>query len=312
MKDIGTSILNGLTHPNLPLFLLEVSAVAALIGALWLYLRYSVSLTRINTALKAVARGDLSARIVSPSHGKLGRVMTDINAMLDRMQMLIKNLNNSSAEIAHTLKHPLIRLRQQLQEASHGVATDDPPVLLSSAIDQIDSLLALVDSILDVKQIEAGHLKSRFVEVDLGELVRKLVDLYEPVIEDAGHHLRVELDARSAMIAGMPELLFQMLSNLVENAIRYCPEGTHITIALERTTAQYMVIIADDGPGLSAQDREYVFVPFFRPESVSGLTGHGVGIPLSAAVAKLHDTRISLSDNAPGLRASISFATCEA
>ncbi|MFD0986141.1 sensor histidine kinase [Methyloligella solikamskensis] len=314
MSDLCTSISVLLHTSALAIaLLLGILGSAGVLTALYLYSRYNRHLNRITSTLTRVAAGDLGARIpITTSSTGLGRTMTEINIMLDRMHMLIQNLNNSSAEIAHTLKHPLIRLRGQLEHASNS-SDENITDILEASVCEIDSMLSMVDSMLDIKQIEAGHLRSRFVKTSLQGLVNKLMDVYEPVIQDAGQNLNKELTAGDGNILGEPELLFQMLSNLVENAIRYCPAGTTITISLTENGNRtgWIIVIADDGPGMSSDDREQVFTPFFRPESTRGVAGHGMGIPLSAAIAKLHDAQLEIADNEPGLKATISLPTTQ-
>ncbi|ODA66026.1 Sensor kinase CusS [Methyloligella halotolerans] len=314
MKNLCTSISVLLHTSALAIaLLLGILGSAGVLAALYLYSRYNRHLNRITSTLTHVAAGDLGARIpITTSSTGLGRTMAEINVMLDRMQLLIQNLNNSSAEIAHTLKHPLIRLRSQLEHASNR-GDENIMSILETSVREIDSMLGMVDSMLDIKQIEAGHLRSRFMKTSLKGLVNKLMDVYEPVIQDAGQILNKELTAGDGSILGEPELLFQMLSNLIENAIRYCPAGTTITISLTENGNRtgWIIVIADDGPGMTSDDREQVFTPFFRPEATLGVAGHGMGIPLSAAIAKLHDAQLEIADNEPGLKATISLSTTQ-
>jgi len=215
----------------------------------------------------------------------------------------------ASAEVAHAIKHPLIALRRRL-EGSHGQVLTGGQFreIIDTCISQLDLMVAVFDAILDLAYIESGCLKSRFTKVDLSSVLSKLVDVYEPVVQDAGQNLAVSCDdAGEAWLKGDQHLLFLVFSNLIENAIRYCPAHTTISISLMRNTGSLAVSISDDGPGLSSEDRENVFQPFFRAESTRKTEGHGLGLPLAAAIVALHDGSIALEDNAPGLRALVSL-----
>lgn len=293
------------------------AAIALLFGiplvlalGLYLFARYRENLKKITSTLAEVGHGRFDARI--PTDGKsfgLAEVTTRINALLDHQQNLARSLNHASAEIAHTLKRPLIGLRRRLEHARDG-ALDKSNFgeLIDASIAEVDSMVGMFEAILDIAQIEAGDFRSRFAELDLKSVMLKLVDVYEAVIQDSGHRLVVKLDGpEDTTINGDFSLLFQMFNNLIENAILYCPMGTTISIDLAGNGDEIIATIADNGPGLSAEDRQNVFRPFFRPESTQQTPGHGLGIPFAAAIVRLHRARIVLDDNEPGLRASVHF-----
>jgi signal transduction histidine kinase len=277
--------------------------------------RYRDALQTVSASLAEVNRGRFETRI--PAQGKiwgLDELTTKTNAVLDQLQNLTLSLNHASAEIAHTLKRPLIGLRHRLEHA-RDEPLDDAQVaeLIDASIGEIDSMVGMFEAILDIAQIEGGDFRSRFTDVDLKSVLLKLVDVYEAVIQDSGHRLVVKLDSPSeALVNGDFSLLFQMFNNLIENAILYCPVGTTISISLAASGDELVVTIADNGPGLSAQDRKNVFRPFFRPESTQQTPGHGLGIPFVAAIVRLHRARILLEDNAPGLKASVYFTRVRA
>jgi len=215
----------------------------------------------------------------------------------------------ASAEIAHAIKHPLVALRRRL-EGSHDQLLNGAQLreIIDTCISELDRMVGVFDAILDIAYIESGCLKSRFTRVDLSSVLSKLVDVYEPVVQDARQNLAVGYDdLGEAWLKGDPNLLFLIFSNLIENAIRYCPADTTISIGLIRNSGSFAVSISDDGPGLSSEDRENVFRPFFRAESTRKTEGHGLGLPLAAAIATLHDGSIALEDNGPGLRALVSL-----
>ena len=143
--------------------------------------------------------------------------------------------------------------------------------------------------------------------VDLSEILRNVLSLYTPLLDDSGHPFRVELD-ENLWINGDRQLLLRMFANLLDNAIRHTSSGTPIILSALRSADRTVVTIADQGAGIPPSDREKVFQRFFRRESSRTTPGSGLGLSLADAIAELHECRIVLSDNAPGLRVSIEFS----
>lgn len=232
-----------------------------------------------------------------------------INETLDRTQVLMQNLNYTSSDVAHNLKKPLTRLRQRLEVMYDGDLPDtDFKSKIGEAIEEIDSLATKFEALLNIGQLQSGDHRSRFVDVDLKNLVTQVIELYEPMIIDSWQKLEVAIPSEPVRtVRGDRELLMEMLVNFVENAILHCPPGTKIRIALEQSTTGITITIADDGPGIPPSEIENVFRRFYRLDASRTKPGHGLGVPCSVAIAELHRARIELSDNKPGLKVEIHF-----
>ena len=151
-------------------------------------------------------------------------------------------------------------------------------------------------------QIESGARKARFAEIDIEDVVAKVVEAYECVGEDTNHRISLRSSIGSgARIRGDRDLLTQLFANLIENALRHTPEGSLISIGIERSSAHARVSVCDDGPGIPAAERERVFRRLYRLDKSRSTQGNGLGLSLVAAVAALHDASIALSGNDPGL-----------
>ncbi|HRY25001.1 MAG TPA: ATP-binding protein, partial [Geminicoccaceae bacterium] len=146
--------------------------------------------------------------------------------------------------------------------------------------------------------------------VDLGELVQDIFDLYEPLAEERDIGLALE-NAAGITVAGNRQMLAQALANLTDNAIKYTPEGGHVTLAAAQTREQARriarITVSDDGPGIPPEMRQKALERFVRLEPERHTPGNGLGLSLVSAVAKLHDARLELADNEPGLRVSLVF-----
>jgi len=298
-------------------FLLEVLGIGLLatilLGAAsggYLAARTQHRIDAFARTLSAVEDGKISARVpLTESGDDIDRVGAGVNRTLDHLQKLIENVNQSSSDIAHDLKKPVGRLRQRLDIAGRGTKTSaEFRAVIGEALADLDAMIETFDALLRITQIEAGARRARFANVDLGSVLDDVADIYEPVAEDAGQRLQWS-DGRftPAIVKGDRELLVQLFANLIENSIRHCPAGTHITLALMGDQNGFRAEVCDDGPGIPEDEREKVFRRLYRLERARSTPGSGLGLTLVAAISELHGASILLDDHAPGLNVAISF-----
>ncbi|HSI02047.1 MAG TPA: ATP-binding protein [Reyranella sp.] len=256
----------------------------------------------IGRTSRAIMEGDLSARIpVRGTNDEIDQLVVGLNAMLDRIQQLLDGLRQVTSDIAHDLRTPLGRLRQKLEEArEHATTTAEYQAATEAAIAEADSLLEIFSALLRIAQIEAGAQKSAFSVVDLSELVRSIGEAYAPVAEDAQHKLETTVES-GVTVAGDRQLLAQLFTNLVENALSHTPAGSTVQLGLRRTATGFEAEVADNGPGIPAAERDKVFDRFYRLDRSRTTRGSGLGLALVKAIATLHGLSIRLEDRTPGL-----------
>ena len=172
---------------------------------------------------------------------------------------------------------------------------------------EADSLLEIFSALLRIAQIEAGAQKSAFSEIDLSALMRGIGEAYEPAAEDSQHKLEVDV-AGGIAITGDRQLLAQLFSNLVENALTHTPAGSTVRLALSPTTAGFKAEVADNGPGIPEAERDKVFDRFYRLDRSRTTKGSGLGLALVKAIASLHGLGLRLEDLNPGLAVVLSGA----
>lgn len=302
IEEVKQAILNG--------FLSAFGAVIALgtLGGIALSLALLKRVETIRRTAEAIIAGDLLQRVpVRGTGDDLDRLSLTLNRMLDRIAELMESLRQVSADIAHDLKTPLARLRQRLETAqTHAQSAEERNAVIDTAIVHIDEILATFGALLRIAQIEAGTRRAGFRAFDLSGAFATVVDAFAPAAEDAGKSLsaRIEPDIR---ISGDRELLTQMLANVVENAIRHTPRGTHITVLLVSEHDGIVGTVTDDGPGVPADERERLFQRFYRLERSRSTPGNGLGLSLVKAVADLHDIALDVRDAGPGLRIVMRF-----
>jgi len=259
----------------------------------------------INATSLAIMQGNLKERI--PTRGtadEIDRLSESLNRLFDSNQALLDSLREVTVNIAHDLRTPLSRLRNTLEDArlQHPVSK----LLrekLGLAIAECDQLLTTFSALLRIAQIESGSRKKSFGLVNLSQLGEKVFAIYQAVAEDDGKSLQAEI-APGVFCAGDGELLLQLYVNLVENAIRHTPKGTNIVLRIAKPARME---VSDGGPGIPTEKHQKVLERFFRLDRSRSTPGDGLGLALVSAIATLHETKIELEDNHPGLKASIDF-----
>lgn len=284
--------------------MLVVSGVGALL--LGGYLRNRIE--RISGTARAIAGGNLDRRVAVSLRGdEFDRLGQSLNAMLDRIARLLDNLRQVSSDVAHDLRTPLARLRGELEMAL--IAAPDPArqhAALESALRQSDEMLALFAAILRIAEVEGGALARAFAPLDLGALVSDLGESYAPAIADSGRRMTCAI-AESIAVHGDRELISQALINLLDNTQRHTPPGTTISLSLELDRHHARIAVADNGAGVSPEDRGRIAQRFVRLENSRTTQGHGLGLNLVNAIALAHGGDLRFEDNAPGLRAVLTL-----
>jgi signal transduction histidine kinase len=263
----------------------------------------------INATSRAIMLSGLDKRIpLRGSHDEWDLVAENLNLMLDRIETLMGEIKQVSDNVAHDLRTPLTRMRGRLEKAYHGQRIGEADQsLIGDTIADLDAVLRIFSSITRIAQIETQARKGAFRTVNLFEIVSEVVELYDAAAEPAGTRLTVVGD-REVLVTGDRDLIFDAISNLVDNAIKHGRAGGQVVVANENIDGQPVVSIADDGPGIPADEYEHVFKRFYRLEQSRYTPGNGLGLSLVAAVARLHGARIEMLDNSPGLRLRLWFS----
>ncbi len=260
---------------------------------------------------RTIVEGDLSGRLfVAGTGDELDRLAENLNAMLERIEALMRGLQEVSDNIAHDLKTPLTRMRNRAEEALRAAESEgDYRAALERTIEESDALMRTFNALLMIARAESGHAREDMADFDAAEVARGIVELYEPLAEEKGLDLKVEAPG-PITVRGNRELVSQALSNLVDNAIKYAArDGTEggIVVAAETEGSRVLLTVSDNGPGIPEADRPRVVQRFVRLERSRSQPGSGLGLSLAAAVARLHGGELRLADNHPGLKAVIAL-----
>ncbi len=292
------------------------SVALALAAALALSILTGWLLTRlVFSRLKDVAgtaddivSGDLTRRIPLRGTGdEFDQVATTLNNMLDRIEELVGNLRTTSNSIAHDLRSPLSRLRQRVETLADPAQTDhDREADTARAVNEIDHILRVLGQLTEISRAEAGLGREQFEPVDMQQLVHDVVELYEPVAAD--QMLTLKTTGSATPILGHRPLLSQALSNLLENAIRYAPEETTITVNLSEDEWFTYLTVRDHGPGVPASELSRLQLPFVTLDPARTERNAGLGLALVAAISHMHGGEFSARNKNPGLQAELKLA----
>lgn len=262
----------------------------------------------IGRAAREIMAGDFSRRIpVRGADDEFDQLAASLNTMLDRTETSIETTRQVANDIAHDLRTPLTRLRQQLELArGRARSADEFRAAVDRCIGEVDAILATFSALLRIAEIESGAALRHFGEVDLSELLHTMAEVYQPMADGKEQKFTAEIAAGLA-VRGDREFLAQMLANLIENAIKHSPRQASIGLAALRNSAGVEIMLADSGPGIPEGERQRVFRRFHRLETSRTTPGCGLGLALVAAVASLHEAGVELGDNSPGLRIALRF-----
>ena len=312
----------------------------AIIGSIILAMFYEDQFDRYNRSIRRIMAGNLNERLpVGRSAIEGYDLAENINAMLDRITLLMEDVRRISDNIAHDLNTPLARLHNRIESLMHS-ASEEEKLKLETILDESNHLLSMFKALLRVAKVESGQEKSEKVNIDISNVVRDVVDFYEPLAQDKGIEINCE-SITDCFIECDPDLIFQMMINIVDNALKYSDSGAKISVRLQRgiirgksqqleprdlkqiledqpldlhkEIEQYnyvSIVIADSGPGIPKESYSKIFQRFYREEkSRSQIPGSGLGLSMVMAVMQIHSGGIYLGSNNPGLIVSLVLPT---
>jgi signal transduction histidine kinase len=259
-------------------------------------------ISSIAATCETIISGKLSQRLaIENTKDEFDELSHTVNHMLDRIQQQTEILRTTFDSAAHDLRAPLYRARVRIEETlQHEDIAGNARDTMEATLVELERVQRTLGTLLQIAQAE-GHGRELATEtLDLAALVHEIVDLYQPEATTRNIGLTARTPDNTPLL-GSRQLLAQALVNLVENALKYVPENGHVVIDVSVEPNAIILSVADDGPGVPAEDRERVLQPFIRLERDRARTGSGLGLSLVAAVMRLHRASMELLDNHPGL-----------
>ena len=256
----------------------------------------------INTTSRAIMQSGLGQRMpLRGTRDEWDRLAQNLNLMLSRIEELMTEVKQVSDNVAHDLRTPLTRMHARLEKA-HDQPRDSArdQALISDTMGDLSTVLGMFSSLLRIAQIEGNSRSDAFCTVNLAEIAGDVVELFDAAAEEVGGRIKMQ-SQEPVLVTGDRDLLFDAIANVVDNAIKFGGEAGRVTVDVVERDGTPLVSIADHGPGIPFEQRTHVLKRFYRLEHSRHASGNGLGLSLVAAVAKLHDARIEMLDNAPGL-----------
>jgi signal transduction histidine kinase len=265
-------------------------------AAIVLSIRAQKRVEEVNQRVQRIVAGQLRERL--PTGGvndPFDRLAVIVNGMLDEIEALVHSMEGAGDDIAHDLRTPLTRVRVMLERGRSNAATlEELRATVDQAVVGLDQSLAIITALLRITEIEHSRRLAGFSHVALADLVREVGDLYEPIAEDKRVAFTVGAD-EDVTVRGDRDLLFEAIANLVDNAVKFTPEGGRVELRLSREGNEGVVRVRDTGPGIAAAEHELVARRFYRSDKSRTNPGLGLGLSLVAAIVKLHGFRLTIS-----------------
>lgn len=280
---------------------------AGLGGGWWIGRSVVRRLEQVTNAADRIMAGDLAQRIPDTARrdDEFSLLAHKLNAMLERIELLMRNTREVTENVAHDLRSPLTRLRGAAEMALLKGDSERQHEALRKAIEQTDEIVATLNAILNIAQIESSARRD-LASVDMTSICHDAADLYEALAEDSSIHFESDI-AEGITISGNRQLIAQAVGNLLDNAIKYTPAGGRINLSLSREANRVTVRVSDSGSGIPADMRDKVMQRFVRLDASRSKPGNGLGLSLVKAVADQHAATVTLADNHPGLSVSLVF-----
>ncbi len=265
----------------------------------------------INATTREIMQTGLGKRIpLRGTKDEWDQLAENLNAMLDRIEELVREVGHVSDNVAHDLRTPLTRLRGRLEKGSHGEF--DPEryhAFVADSIRELDAVLGTFSSLLRISRIEALDPSGAFRVIDLDQVAAEVAELFDAAAEEKGGRVKFESSGRVPVL-GDRDLLFDAISNLIDNAIKHGGAGD-VQVTVRNNDHGATVSVADRGPGIPLEERKHVLKRFYRIERSRSSPGNGLGLSLVAVVAQLHGAHIEMGDNGPGLKIQLQFPAAD-
>lgn len=283
----------------------------ALLGGLLIGTSVLKRIDSVSRTTTEIMSGDLSQRLpVTDRDDEFDEISSKLNQMLNRIEDLMKSMQQVTNNVAHDLRSPLTRLRNRLEVTLlEERDAENYRLVMDEAIGDADSLIHTFNAMLSIARLEAGIDSAEWTETRMGDLTAELSELYEAVAEEENALTFVSNITCNPQFNCNRHLIGQAVTNLLDNAIKYTPQPGIVKLTIEGNSNSFTITVSDNGPGIPEHERERVFERFVRLENERNSPGNGLGLSLVQAVVRLHSAELSMEDNNPGLKVSIRFKT---
>jgi signal transduction histidine kinase len=281
------------------LVMIGLIAVAVAMG--WFMARRALSgVERVTNTANEITGGAFERRVPTTGSGdEMDELAMTINRMFGRIQALVEDMQSTNDNIAHELRSPITRMRGLAETTLTGRSTiANYQEMAASTIEECDRLLAVINTMLDIAEAEAGVTSLKIAPFDIAAVIREACDFYEPMTTEKEIRVRVSVPD-TAPVNGDVRKIQRVISNLLDNAVKYTPRGGSISLSTIRVRNEIQFSIANNGWNISEKDLPNIFKRFYRGDASRSGPGNGLGLSLAQAIIQAHGGRINVRSD-PG------------
>ncbi len=281
-------------------------AFTLVLGSALSWMLGGIVMRNLNEVIEAAGKvraGDFSVRLRRMNGGREVDDLADsFNAMVGETEAIVCDLRTISDNIAHDLRTPLTRLRGKAELA---FSSGDSAGLAEDVAEECGAMLAMINAMLEIARVESGSRMAPTERINLVTVATEVVDLFSTVAEDRGIRLSLALPEKTVFVAAQRVHIQRLLANLVDNALKFTPEGGRVAVAVATDDATATILVTDTGCGIDAKDIPHVFDRFYRSDRSRNVSGNGLGLALVKAIATLYNGHANIQSD-PGVGTTVS------
>lgn len=264
-------------------------------GIGWFLARSAMAgVKQITATAVRIGDGQLQERVPSSNHPEeIKQLAETFNRMVDRVNQLIQELKDVSNNVAHDLRSPLTRIRGNVEVTLRGASDlEDYQAMSAKVIDECDHLEGMINTILDIAALDAGLATIEIDSIDLKAIIIDAEDLFAPLAESKQQTFHFDLPIEPIYVLANRSRLQRVVANLLDNAIKFTPEGGSIQVTLQHDEVYGVLQIQDSGMGIAPDDLPHIFKPYYRGDKSRSQVGNGLGLSYVRAVIDNHNGTI--------------------
>ena len=290
-------------------FISAIIMFFAIISAWFMAKRALMGVEEVTHTAEEITKGDIRQRVLLKDRGEeINRLSTTFNHMLDRISTLLNSMRDMTDNVAHDLRSPITKIRGIAEMALiSGRSIDDYVNMAANTVEECDRLLSMINTMLDITEIEGGAGKLKVGNINIARMAQEACELFQPIAEDNGITLLCTAPENSYVIGDLQKLQ-RMIANILDNALKFTPQGGSVNVAVNGNEKEAVISIQDTGMGICKDDLPNIFKRFYRCDRSRSQTGSGLGLSLSLAIAKAHNGDITVTSSSEGTTFTISIA----
>lgn len=272
-----------------------IAVILAILAVTYITSRMTKPIVDMNNAINRFSRGKYEARVNITSHDEVGQLGQSFNEMANEINALEQSRRSFVANVSHELRSPLTSMRGFLEAMQDGtISSEDQPKYLDIVINECKRMTGMVNDLLDLARIESGQYELKLEPFDLNELVIRTVFTFEARINAKHIDVNMDFDAEHTMVEADQSQIAQVIRNLVDNAIKFSPDGGALTMRIVTDKKLAVMSVIDQGDGISPDDLPYVFDRFYKAEKAHTPSGSssGLGLSIVKRIIEQHDQTI--------------------